>query len=56
MDPVLTPYIREANSHTLDHYIQKSGGYGALKHAGSLGGMMQHNDGTPRVVAIGQWT
>ena len=33
MDPVLTPYIREANSHTLDHYIQKSGGYGALKKA-----------------------
>ena len=33
MDPVLTPHIREANSHTLDFYVQKGGGYGALKKA-----------------------
>ena len=32
MDPVLTPYIREPNSFTLDFYVRK-GGYQALKKA-----------------------
>ena len=30
MDPILTPYIREPNSFTLDFYVKK-GGYQALK-------------------------
>jgi NADH-quinone oxidoreductase subunit F len=35
MDPVLTRYVREPNSFTLDFYLDK-GGYGALKKALTL--------------------
>src|SRR4030095_7663193 len=33
MEPLLTKYIREANSFTLESYVQKQGGYQALKKA-----------------------
>ena len=33
MEPLLTKYIREPNSFTLDSYVQKQGGYQALKKA-----------------------
>ena len=32
MDPILTPFVREPNAHTLDFYV-KHGGYQALKKA-----------------------
>ena len=33
MEPILTKHIREPNSFTLDSYVQKQGGYQALKKA-----------------------
>jgi hypothetical protein len=33
MEPLLTPFIREPHSYTLDFYMKQGGGYGALKKA-----------------------
>ena len=33
MEPILTKYIREPQSYTLDFYLKQGGGYGALKKA-----------------------
>jgi NADH-quinone oxidoreductase subunit F len=33
MEPLLTRYVREPNSFTLDFYEKQGGGYGALKKA-----------------------
>jgi NADH-quinone oxidoreductase subunit F len=33
MEPLLTTYVREPNSFTLDFYVRRGGGYGALKKA-----------------------
>ena len=32
-EPVLTPFVREPNSHTLDFYLQRSHGYEGLRKA-----------------------
>src|SRR3954464_1515857 len=49
MEPVLTKYIREPNSHTLDFFLKKHQGYEGLKKALS----MQPNDVIEQVKASG---
>ena len=35
-EPVLTPFVREPNAHTLDFYLQRSRGYEGLRKALTL--------------------